>query len=711
MAPGAMRLHSIAVSGFRGFGKAYEFDLSADVILVAGPNGAGKTSLFDAVLWGATGSVDRLGPDSDLVSRYSEFGDARVELSLQADDGELIKITRRHAEQTTLTLEIEGDRLSGAAAEARLLETLWADASAAAKPFESLARSVTKAVYLQQDQVRSFIEAEDEQSRFDIVGEIVGAGRVGELVRQLEGSRKAWTTATNRLREEVTPLARRRAELRSELDALQGSDHVAIDLDEAWAEWLGRVGSLLSSSGEMSAGSSRARIADRLLDELRTRQRSAEQRAVRLRELLDLIGQEPPAAADLDGSRDRLLAATASVTELTQNLETAEREAAEARRLQVEASEERSSLAALAQLALRHLGEHCPVCTQDYDLDSTREHLQALIDGAADPVAQPETDVDSVARLLSEAEQAQAQAQARVRQLEAAEQARSRWLDSVQRVAGELAMTGSASELATNTREVLDDLATLIAEMTAVRQRGEALSVELGKRDQSARIAELTAQLPEVESELEAQSKVVALRDEASADAKTLHEALRSLSESLVATELERIEPLVQRIYASVDPHPSFRAIRFLTQTRRGRGHLWTSVEDPVMNLSVSDPALVLSSSQLNVLAVVTFLALNLSVPTLPLQVAAFDDPLQSLDNVNLLGLADLLRRVRRDRQVMISTHDDRLAGLLERKLRPVEPGQRTCVIHMDGWSRGGPVVSQREVQTDAVGLRLLRPA
>ena len=68
-----------------------------------------------------------------------------------------------------------------------------------------------------------------------------------------------------------------------------------------------------------------------------------------------------------------------------------------------------------------------------------------------------------------------------------------------------------------------------------------------------------------------------------------------------------------------------------------------------------------LSSSQLNVLAVAIFLSLNLAIPTLPLQLVALDDPLQSLDTVNLLGLADLLRRVKANRHVIISTHDDRL--------------------------------------------------
>jgi hypothetical protein len=56
-----------------------------------------------------------------------------------------------------------------------------------------------------------------------------------------------------------------------------------------------------------------------------------------------------------------------------------------------------------------------------------------------------------------------------------------------------------------------------------------------------------------------------------------------------------------------------------------------------------------LSSSQLNVLAVSAFLALNPGVETLPLNAVALDDPLQSLDDVNLLSLIDLPRAGLRD--------------------------------------------------------------
>ena len=122
----------------------------------------------------------------------------------------------------------------------------------------------------------------------------------------------------------------------------------------------------------------------------------------------------------------------------------------------------------------------------------------------------------------------------------------------------------------------------------------------------------------------------------------------------------------------------------------------------------VNEPSVVLSSSQLNVLAVSTFLSLNLAIETLPLQVVAMDDPLQSLDTVNLLGLSDLLRRVRASRQVLVSTHDDRLADLLSRKLRPVDGTGRTRVVTFQAWTRDGPIVEQFDVPADVAPLKLV---
>ena len=216
--------------------------MNADVILLHGPNGSGKTSLFDSILWALTGTIERNRIGSDVVSKYAEFGEARVVVSFGRPDGETLKspvvsplgqISRvchcRSARSATL----------GQSPEARLIESLWVDGTSSPDPRSSLSRSITRAVYLQQDQVRSFIEDEDANSRFEIVSEIVGAGRVAELVRQLETGRKAWTTATNRERDsQLEPVVKRRDTLRMQLERSASAARATDDNSEQrWTAW------------------------------------------------------------------------------------------------------------------------------------------------------------------------------------------------------------------------------------------------------------------------------------------------------------------------------------------------------------------------------------------------------------------------------------------------------------------------------------------
>ena len=110
----------------------------------------------------------------------------------------------------------------------------------------------------------------------------------------------------------------------------------------------------------------------------------------------------------------------------------------------------------------------------------------------------------------------------------------------------------------------------------------------------------------------------------------------------------------------------------------------------------------VLSAAQLNSLAICLFLALNLERET-DLMTAILDDPVQSLDDLNLLSLADVLRTFRVERQVIISTHDETLAELLIRKLRPLRAEDSTLVVTLDQWAEGGPRV--RAERRDAPAL------
>lgn len=92
----------------------------------------------------------------------------------------------------------------------------------------------------------------------------------------------------------------------------------------------------------------------------------------------------------------------------------------------------------------------------------------------------------------------------------------------------------------------------------------------------------------------------------------------------IVEAELSRIEPLLQRLYARIEPHPSFRSVKFLTRFAYRRGRLLMSIIDPTEAKTSEGPELVLSSSQLTALAVAIFLSLNLGIGNLPIDSVNF---------------------------------------------------------------------------------------
>lgn len=707
-----MKLLGLTVSGFRGFGTTYDFDLSADVVLVHGPNGSGKTSLFDSILWALTGELERLGHGAEVVSQYSEFGEARVEVRLASSAGDAIRVMRRcqsNAKASSLFLELGDEQFTGASAEARLMELLWPDGVSSADPAGSLTRSLTRAVYLQQDQVRSFIEDEDENSRFEIVGEIVGTGRVGELVRQLELGRKAWTTATNRERERsLQPLTKRRAQLRVSVDAARAQTPTDLQLEARWTSWVDNVSTFASGSPQPDmAHKGRSQRVGEMLDQLQSLVQRDELNLARFRQLLQRVEQIPEPVEGRSAAEDRVKSAEALLATREDELNQANVYAAEMRQQMVEVKEARDSLATLARLALRHIEGNCPVCGQPHDALITATRLNEMIANAASPPPTLMSGVAEAAEARRGAEIALRDAEAALSELQRLELDRSTLVDEITRTSEILGIDAPLTKVADLCEARIQVLMARIEQASKLRRDGELLAAGLARATESERALELEAELPSLEAEILECERRLELRDAAGDDARRLHEALRALSESLVSTELAIIEPLLQRIYASVDPHPSFRAVRFLTETVRGRGRLRTALDDDTHNLRDLDPAIVLSSSQLNVLAVVTFMAMNLSATALPLELAALDDSLQSLDNVNLLGLSDLLRRARTERQLIVSTHDDRLAGLLERKLRPVGEGQRTTVLHFDGWEPRGPAITTHEVAADDAVPRL----
>lgn len=709
-----MRISALDIVGFRGFATRQIIDLDADTVIVVGANGKGKTSLFDAVLWALVGQVPRLR-DGSVVSLFASG--ARVELGLRDDDRGSIRVIRSsvshpsEGEGSRLYLEIGKEHYEGADADGRLWHLLWPEALAAAEPNVALASALERGVYLQQDRVRDFVEARSDQDRFAVVSELIGAGRISDLQIALEKERKAWSQVTNERSHEVDALRERIARLQDELTRWEADDEATLDVSW-WQQWWSRNRDLRLLTGSLPSADaadapSRIDAEMRALGVLRDSELRRRQEAILL---ADAIHSVPVAQEDLIQLRTEAESAEIAMDHAQRELANREMLAAEVRKAQTQLAESREQLRALAQLALLNLGDHCPVCQQTYDRIATKARLEGVLAGThPDDDSLNLPDVASAALELQERQNAALVSRHKVEAAEARARELAAQMAALQKRVANFGLPGDRPETWTELlAEVVSEIDQRIAAITALRNEGEQLALILARTGQHARVNEVKTGLQTLQRQLSSLEADVAVREDTTAKATTIINALRTASSEVVGTEVGRLEPLMQRIYSTADPHPAFRVARLISRMQRGHGQLVSSLTDPMRNVTGERPEAVLSSSQMNVLAVSIFLAFNLGMASLPLQTAILDDPLQSLDDINLLGLIDLLRRIQVQRQLLISTHDRRFASLLERKLRPISSAQRTRVISFESWSPEGVDLVSYDVEPDTAGIRIV---
>jgi DNA repair exonuclease SbcCD ATPase subunit len=709
-----MRIVELELTGFRAFSRTQTLNFAADAVIVLAPNGQGKTSLFDAILWALAGRVPRLrNADEKLISLYSETGEMQVRLTLKDNSGELFHVTRSSSgHEQRLSFERGPERYQAASARARLFEVLWPGALTTADADASLSSAITRSVYLQQDAVRHFIESESDLERFNAVSDLLGTGRITDLQIQLDNARSAWSRATNDRSDEARMLQGRVSNLESQIAKLSGPSSEDIFVSSEWDDWATQVRKLGPDFAQIPPhDSSDAPLAiDSILKQLQAKRNSIERSKVVVRQLIGEIGSRsadaPQEAGDL---KQQIVSLEQELDTARTLLKKAQEVALEERRKQVVQAQASEEMKALAQLALRHLGEKCPVCDQGYDKPKTIERLRELCVSAegAPAVASP-VEVGELAATVEQKERALLDVRTRSEQHARALMANAVWVSDRDRRMLEVGIDPTVSVNPVSDLEKLyQSLESVSAAFLKAQESGEKLALRIARSRESARRVELEAELRAVHGESQALDDELKSRQRTWGLATQILEALREASTEFVETELRRIEPLLQRIYARVDPHPAFKVVKFLTSFANRRGRLCMSILDPSAQISSETPETVLSSSQLNALAVSVFLALNLGVAKLPLQAAMLDDPLQSLDDINLLGVIDLLRRTKDARQLIVSTHDARFGNLLVRKFRPVKGEQQTRVVELEGWSRQGPAVEQREAKQDLQPLKI----
>ena len=125
---------------------------------------------------------------------------------------------------------------------------------------------------------------------------------------------------------------------------------------------------------------------------------------------------------------------------------------------------------------------------------------------------------------------------------------------------------------------------------------------------------------------------------------------------------------LFNKIYNSLNPHRRFKNIDFLVNV----SHNKVGINFNAKQYKVSArPEFLFSSAQLNTFGVSMFLSMALRQNWLNLDTVLLDDPIQNLDDINILSLIDLIRGLldlKSGKQVVMSTHDERFYNLIKRK-------------------------------------------
>ena len=709
-----MRVKSLKINGFRAFSKNHSFDLDADIVLVVGANGQGKTSFFDAILWAITGGIPRLKGLESVVSRYSTSGEARVELSIVDDDDKTIDVTRQSdGSRDELLVRVNGNDYRDQQGQVQLIENLWPEGLRSNDQIMALRSALQYGVYLQQDVLTGFLTAETDEQRFNVFSQFVGAGAATEFQLALERSRRAWSRATNVLADRLQEKEQRKEQIELQLVELEGDDSPYHVDREEWATWWTRFrpfGAARSDAPAPDSPESQGAV-DAAMAELRTIRLSYERQRQYLQDLESMVLALP--AVDQDPSELELMVARLeqALAVARASFAAAETTTSDFLKAQSEMRSEHHERVLLADLALRHLDEQCPVCFQWYDKESTRQRLET-IRSTAEPSLDLPSDLPDLSMLqgrIRELERDVSDASKALQHTRRQSELRRNKQERIRLALEELGIDALTSgDISVAIKSALEENTRQLDEISNVRLQGESIAMSLAREGQLARKKEIVQAALEAKCDMEETRREVDARRATGELANKMIDGIRHASSDLVENELRKLEGLLQRIYSTADPHPAFRVVRFLSQMRRGHGRMMTQIEDPTYGIRASTPDLLLSSSQMNVLAVSIFLTLNLGSRNPPLYTAILDDPLHSLDDINLLGLIDLLRRIRDRRQLMVSTHDGRFAALLERKLRPVSESQRTVRVDLSGWSREGVIASQADIVRDPVPIRIV---
>ncbi len=702
----------IEIKGFRGFNQAQRIQLDASAVIVSGPNGTGKTSFFDAVQWLLVGSLQRLEKwrvrrtDEHITNLYTGSAPAVVTAEVELR-GQVVQL-RRQGRSKDGFLEWKGEdgNFTGEEADRRLRAALTS------RPRQDVRRLLMTSALLQQDEVREVLE-DRPADRYQQLAAILGLDEIAGFENAAKKRAERLTAAGRDARATLEAAQRTADAVDRRIEQIASDLPLAEDVVRMRAQILDRLRfhSPAIRLVREPLTSAEAALLQQVADDTGRRLAELQRRRTQLEERRSSM-----AAPNEDEARrlaPLVAAAHASVQEANARCNVTELRLADA----IKRSER---LSALAAQAIDLLSGTCPVCGQRIEEHEVREHLQNRIDSDAN---------NELAAIVSEANAAREDLARSEEELTRLEKELAPISLAMSAVAGI-----KSSEIELNEQVAafslpedapiellglsairlghLDAFDHILSALQSIRTAASELVAILKSDRNDQQLAEHRAEQRRASDALETLKSAVHLASEQENDGRRLQRAATEGVKAVTERRFRQLAPTVQDIFFRLDPHPAFTQLDFELDIYYNRGIASPVVTDALDREIRADPLLIFSSSQANITALSYFLAVAWASGRDALPFVLLDDPFQSMDDINALGFVDLCRYMRLHRQVMVSTHEDRFASLLRRKLTPRDALRRTRVIDFKAWTRDGPIIEEEllEPQVDVGKDRSIVP-
>lgn len=132
-------------------------------------------------------------------------------------------------------------------------------------------------------------------------------------------------------------------------------------------------------------------------------------------------------------------------------------------------------------------------------------------------------------------------------------------------------------------------------------------------------------------------------------------------------------QSIMNEIFKKIDPHDFMKNVEYdLSFNEKDEPQLHIHVcEGEGEQADFYRPELYFSTAQLNTVAFSSFFSRALTADNIEFRTIFIDDPIGHFDDMNILGFTDLIRSIleTNDCQIIMSTHDEKIFRILERKL------------------------------------------